>query len=188
MLSTPLFTGALGLVFGFPLALILFGDKIRNSPHEGVVAATAVSCFGASSSERMSVSTSALATRNPQRVTFAGVHGVFADGVDELWLVGVRPDEREWIRGLRRELAGHALEELATLGGCQPANRRQQFVDFQACHDPNLPQGRRADRPRMAWLSVWKRRIETHLTPSPRAEINHAREQQPGRPRRLQLR
>ena len=47
MLSTPLFTGALGLVFGFPLALILFGDKIRNSPHEGVVAATAVSCFGA---------------------------------------------------------------------------------------------------------------------------------------------
>jgi hypothetical protein len=47
MLSTPLFTGTLGLVFGFPLALIVFGDKIRNSPHEGAVTATAVTCFGA---------------------------------------------------------------------------------------------------------------------------------------------
>jgi hypothetical protein len=47
MLSTPLFTGVLGLAFGFPLALVAFGDKIRNSPHEGVVAATAVTCFGA---------------------------------------------------------------------------------------------------------------------------------------------
>lgn len=94
------------------------------------------------------MSTSALPTRNPQRVTFAGVHGVFADGVDELWLVGVGADEREWIRGLRRELAGYAFEELATFGGCQPANRREQFVDFQDCHESNLPQGRRADRPR----------------------------------------
>jgi hypothetical protein len=47
MLSTPLFTGALGLVFGFPLSLVVFGAKIRNSPHEGAVAATAVFCFGA---------------------------------------------------------------------------------------------------------------------------------------------
>jgi hypothetical protein len=47
MLSTPLFTGVLGLVFGFPLALVVFGEKIRSSPHEGVVAATAVTCFGA---------------------------------------------------------------------------------------------------------------------------------------------
>lgn len=47
MLSTPLFTGVLGVVFGFPLALVVFGDRIRNSPHEGAVAATAVTCFGA---------------------------------------------------------------------------------------------------------------------------------------------
>jgi hypothetical protein len=47
MLSTPLFTGTLGLVFGFPLSLIVFGAKIRNSPHEGAVAATAISCFAA---------------------------------------------------------------------------------------------------------------------------------------------
>jgi hypothetical protein len=47
MLSTPLFTGVPGVVFGFPLALIVFGDKIRNSPHESAFAATAVSCFGA---------------------------------------------------------------------------------------------------------------------------------------------
>lgn len=47
MLSTPLFTGVLSLVFGFPLALLLFGDKIRSSPHDGAVAGTAVFCFGA---------------------------------------------------------------------------------------------------------------------------------------------
>lgn len=47
MLATPLFTGVLGLVFGLPLSLMVFGAKIRNSPHDGVVAATAVSCFGA---------------------------------------------------------------------------------------------------------------------------------------------
>ena len=47
MLATPLFTGVLGLVFGFPLSLVVFGAKISDSPHDGVVAATAVSCFGA---------------------------------------------------------------------------------------------------------------------------------------------
>lgn len=47
MLSTPLFTGVLGLVFGFPLSLVVFGAKIRNSPHEGAVTATAISCFAA---------------------------------------------------------------------------------------------------------------------------------------------
>lgn len=47
MLSTPLLTGALGLVFGVPLSLVVFGAKIRNSPHEGAVTATATSCFAA---------------------------------------------------------------------------------------------------------------------------------------------
>lgn len=47
LLSTPLFTGLLGLVFGFPLSLVVFGAKIRNSPHEGAVMATAISCFTA---------------------------------------------------------------------------------------------------------------------------------------------
>ena len=47
MLSTPLLTGVLGLVFGFPLSLVVFGAKIRNSPHEGAVTAMAVSCFAA---------------------------------------------------------------------------------------------------------------------------------------------
>lgn len=47
LLSTPLFTGLLGLVFGFPLSLVVFGAKIRNSPHEGAVMATAISCFAA---------------------------------------------------------------------------------------------------------------------------------------------
>ena len=47
MLSTPLFTGVLGLVFGFPLSLVVFGAKIRNSPHEGAITATAISCFAA---------------------------------------------------------------------------------------------------------------------------------------------
>lgn len=47
MLATPLFTGVLGLVFGFPLSLVLFGARIRNSPRDGAVAATAVSCFAA---------------------------------------------------------------------------------------------------------------------------------------------
>ena len=47
MLSAPLFTGVLGLVFGFPLSLVVFGAKIRNSPHEGAVIATAVSSFAA---------------------------------------------------------------------------------------------------------------------------------------------
>jgi hypothetical protein len=47
MLTTPLFTGVLGLVFGFPLSLVVFGAKIRNSPHEGAVMATAISCFAA---------------------------------------------------------------------------------------------------------------------------------------------
>ena len=47
MLATPLLTGALALVFGFPLSLVLFGARIRNSHHHGAVAATAVSCFAA---------------------------------------------------------------------------------------------------------------------------------------------
>lgn len=47
MLSTPLFTGVLGLAFGFPLSLVVFGAKIRSSPHEGAVMATAISCFAA---------------------------------------------------------------------------------------------------------------------------------------------
>jgi hypothetical protein len=47
MLSTPLFTGLFGLLFGFPLALLLFGSRIRNSPHDGAAAATAFFCFGA---------------------------------------------------------------------------------------------------------------------------------------------
>ena len=64
MLSTPLFTGALGLVFGFPLALIVFGDKIRNSPHEGAIAATAVT-LGASS--RLPVKRSAFYAEARQR-------------------------------------------------------------------------------------------------------------------------
>jgi hypothetical protein len=47
MLTTPLFTGAVGLVLGFPLSLVVFGAKIRNSPHEGAMTATAISCFAA---------------------------------------------------------------------------------------------------------------------------------------------
>lgn len=47
MLSTPLFTGTLGLVFGFPLTVALYGDKIRSSPHPGGIRATAIFCFGA---------------------------------------------------------------------------------------------------------------------------------------------
>jgi hypothetical protein len=47
LLTTPLFTGVLGLTFGFPLSLVVFGAKIRNSPHEGAVMATAISCFAA---------------------------------------------------------------------------------------------------------------------------------------------
>lgn len=47
MLATPLITGVLGLVLGLPLALIVFGAKIRDSPHSGSIAAAALGCFGA---------------------------------------------------------------------------------------------------------------------------------------------
>ena len=45
MLATPLVTACLGLILGFPLSLVFFGTKIRNSPHDNVVSATAVTCF-----------------------------------------------------------------------------------------------------------------------------------------------
>jgi hypothetical protein len=47
MLATPLFTGVVGLVFGFPLSLVVLGSKIRSSPHEGAATAAAISCFAA---------------------------------------------------------------------------------------------------------------------------------------------
>ena len=46
MLTTPLWTGALGLVAGFPLALVFYGARIRDSPHEGAMLASAIACFG----------------------------------------------------------------------------------------------------------------------------------------------
>jgi hypothetical protein len=47
MLLTPIWTGVLGVVVAFPLSLVFFGSRIRNSPHDGVIFATLVSCFGA---------------------------------------------------------------------------------------------------------------------------------------------
>jgi len=47
MLTTPLWTGLLGLVFGSPLAYVFFGSKIRNSPHDVGLGTVALSCFAA---------------------------------------------------------------------------------------------------------------------------------------------
>jgi hypothetical protein len=47
MLTTPLWTGVLGLVFGSPLAYLLFDSKIRNSPHDVGVGTVTFSCFAA---------------------------------------------------------------------------------------------------------------------------------------------
>ncbi|MGC4093071.1 MAG: hypothetical protein QM756_35325 [Polyangiaceae bacterium] len=47
MLTTPLWTGVLGLVFGVPLAYVLFASMIRNSPHDVGLGTVAISCFGA---------------------------------------------------------------------------------------------------------------------------------------------
>lgn len=47
MLTTPLWTGVLGLVFGSPLAYVFFASKIRNSPHNVGLGTVASSCFAA---------------------------------------------------------------------------------------------------------------------------------------------
>jgi hypothetical protein len=47
MLATPFCTACLGLFLGFPLSFLFFGGKIRNSPHDSVIAATAATCFAA---------------------------------------------------------------------------------------------------------------------------------------------
>jgi hypothetical protein len=47
MLTTAVWTGLLGLVFGSPLACTFFGSKIRNSPHDVGLGTIALSCCAA---------------------------------------------------------------------------------------------------------------------------------------------
>jgi|GEM_PF-1591447 len=47
MLTTPLWTDLLGLVFVSPLAYVFFGSKIRNSPYDVGHGTVALSCFAA---------------------------------------------------------------------------------------------------------------------------------------------
>jgi len=75
----------------------------------------------------------------------ARLHRVFADEVDELWLVGETADERERICGLFWKLLRDAFEQLAPLRGRKPSNCCDQFVDFGRCHGPSLSHGS-ADR------------------------------------------
>jgi hypothetical protein len=47
MLTTPLWTGVLGLIFGIPLAYVFLGSMMRNSPHHVGLGTVALSCFAA---------------------------------------------------------------------------------------------------------------------------------------------
>lgn len=52
------------------------------------------SFFALATSEKMSVSRSALRTARPQGVAFSGSHGAVRDLVHQFWLVGEQPDDR----------------------------------------------------------------------------------------------
>jgi len=68
MLTTPLWTGLLGLVFGSPLAYVFFGSKIRNSPHDVGLGTVALSCLRlAPSWECQASSAGPWDTDNPSR-------------------------------------------------------------------------------------------------------------------------
>lgn len=76
-------------------------------------------------------------------------HGIFADEIDELWLVGETADERERICRLFWKLLRDTLKQLASLRGRKPSDRCDQFVDFRRCHGASIAH-RNADRPTRA--------------------------------------